>query len=101
MQLITTPVAMCLAGVALCTGAHAGAHGTSSHDQPAPSSRMRAVPVAAKPGEPAHGWQYFADARHGRAVVISPGGDYYYSQGEGLALVYRAASAASTEPAGR
>jgi hypothetical protein len=51
---------------------------------------MQAVAVASQAGEPGHGWQYFRDARRGRAVVISPDGDYYYSRGEGLALVHKA-----------
>lgn len=101
MQLITGQVTMWLAAFALCAGAHAGEHGKLSHEQRAPASRMRVVPVATTPGEPAHGWRYFRDPRHSRAVVISPGGDYYYSHGEGLALVYRAGGGASAEHASR
>ena len=33
-------------------------------------------------------------ARRHRAVVISPDGDYYYSRGKGLELVYKGAGAA-------
>ena len=88
-------------GVALCLAA--AAFGFSSHadDDQRKASRahrqlgsgMQAVAIAAQAGEPGHGWQYFRDARGGRAVVISPGGDYYYSAGKGLALRYRAGSA--------
>jgi hypothetical protein len=55
---------------------------------------MRAVAITAKAGEPGHGWRYFSDARRSRAVVISPSGDYYYSHGEGLQLVFKASAAA-------
>ena len=34
---------------------------------------------------PSHGWRYFSDPAARRAVVISPQGDYYFSQrGKGL-----------------
>lgn len=97
MLITKAHVTMCLAAAATCVGAYAGDHGKPSHDQRARSSRMQPVAVTTKPGEPAHGWQYFSDARHGRAVVISPGGDYYYSQGDGLMLVFQAGSGASAE----
>lgn len=54
------------------------------------NSGMQAVSTDTKSGQPGHGWRYFVDAREGRAVVISPGGDYFYSNGNGLALVYKA-----------
>ena len=57
-------------------------------------SGMQAVAIGTKVGEPSYGWRYFADAHEGRAVVISPGGDYYYSHGEGLMLVFKATTAA-------
>lgn len=50
---------------------------------------MQAVNHTAAAGEPGHGWRYFSDAQAHRAVVISPGGDYYYSHGKGLRLVAR------------
>ena len=55
---------------------------------------MQVVAVSPKAGEPGHGWQYFSDARKARAVVISPNGDYYYSRGDGLQLVYKSAPTA-------
>lgn len=57
-------------------------------------SGMQAVAIVARVGEPAHGWRYFADAAKGRAVVISPSGDYYFSHGKGLKLVFKATTAA-------
>ena len=45
---------------------------------------MQVVANDAGPGQPGHGWQYFSDANAQRAVVISPQGDYYLSQGRGL-----------------
>lgn len=57
-------------------------------------SGMQAVSIGTKVGEPGYGWRYFADAHEGRAVVISPSGDYYYSHGEGLKLVFKATTSA-------
>ena len=57
-------------------------------------SGMKVVAVHPKTGQPGHGWRYFADARETRAVVISPGGEYYYSDGGGLELVYKPVRAA-------
>ena len=48
---------------------------------------MQAVAHHAAPNEPGHGWQYFTDPAARRAVVISPQGDYYLSQGRGLRWV--------------
>lgn len=48
---------------------------------------MQAVPTIAGPGQPGHGWRYFCDPAAGRAVVISPQGEYYLNRGEGLSLV--------------
>ncbi|MDE2612480.1 MAG: hypothetical protein KGL78_03490 [Burkholderiales bacterium] len=48
---------------------------------------MQAVPNNATPQDRAHGWRYFSDPKAGRAVVISPQGDYYLSQGQGLRWV--------------
>lgn len=62
-------------------------------------SDMRVVHVHTKQGQAGHGWRYFADAKEGRAVVISPGGDYFYSEGQGLTLVHKAADAAAQERA--
>lgn len=53
-------------------------------------SCMQEVSIGSEVGQPGHGWRYFSDAHEGRAVVISPGGDYYYSHGDGLTLVFKA-----------
>ena len=54
---------------------------------------MQAIVNPATAGESAYGWRYFADRRKARAVVISPGGDYFYSRGDGLTLVFKASPA--------
>ena len=59
---------------------------------PAPLPRgydrgMKEVLAQAGPGEPGHGWRYFADPEARRAVVISPQGEYFHSRGKGLSLV--------------
>lgn len=80
-----------LIGVAAATAgvtAHADEHRDKARAHHRESSGLQAIAHAAQTGEPGHGWRYFADARHGRAVVISPGGDYFYSRGKGLDLVY-------------
>ena len=48
---------------------------------------MQAVPTNAGPGQPGDGWLYFSHPAADRAVVISPQGAYYFSQGKGLRLV--------------
>jgi len=73
-----------------CTTAGRDAASGSRHA----ASEMRSVAVAAKLGEPSYGWRYFTDEHEGRAVVISPNGSYYYSDGEGLRLVFTASEAA-------
>lgn len=90
----TIGVALCLAAATIGFSSHAGDdHRKSAPDDLRLGSGMQAVAVAAQAGEPGHGWQYFRDARGGRAVVISPSGEYYYSRGKGLALVYKTGAA--------
>lgn len=48
---------------------------------------MLAIANTAGPGQPGHGWLFFSHPAADRAVVISPRGEYYFSQGEGLRLV--------------
>ena len=48
---------------------------------------MQVVRTAARPGQPGHAWRYFSDPAAGRAVVISPQGEYYFNGGKGLSLV--------------
>lgn len=71
-------------------------HGQSRHERPRVADArhagngtkgMQVVPHNAGTDEPGYGWQYFTDPAAGRAVVISPQGDYYYSRGKGLRWV--------------
>lgn len=94
MKLSNISVALYLAAAMTGVSSYAGEHHKESRDKRHQASAMQAVAVMARPGEPAHGWQYFSDARRSRAVVISPNGDYYYSHGEGLELVFKASRAA-------
>lgn len=75
--------------LALVASAAAIAHTRDRHvaDPDHPRHTMLAVPVAAGPGEPGHGWRYFAAADGRRAVVISPDGAYFLSRGDGLRRV--------------
>jgi len=87
-------VSLCLAAAMTSIPSYGGDHRKESRKDRHPRSAMQAVTVATKAGEPGHGWQYFSDARRKRSVVISPGGDYYYSHGDGLAMVFKANPAA-------
>ena len=49
---------------------------------------MQPVANNAAPGQNAWGWRYFSDPQAYRAVVISPAGDYYLSQGSGLRWIH-------------
>ena len=85
---------LCLAAATISFSSYAGGHRKEARDNRHIGSGMQAVSVGAKGGEYGDGWQYFTDARAGRAVVISPSGDYHYSHGEGLKLVFKATIAA-------
>lgn len=87
-------IAVCLTAGVIGAPSYAGEHRKETQAKRQQASSMRAVSVTTRPGEPAHGWQYFSDARATRAVVISASGDYYYSHGEGLELVFKASKAA-------
>ena len=93
MNLSHLGVALCLAA-AMTSTSYAGDHRKESRNDRHHGSAMQAVTVAAKAGEPGHGWQFFSDSRRDRSVVISPSGDYYYGHGEGLEIVFKASSAA-------
>ena len=47
------------------------------------SPNFQVVPNNGQPDDVAYGWQYFSDPRVVRAVVISPVGEYFLSQGNG------------------
>lgn len=94
MKFSNIGVALGIAAATIGLAAHAGDHRKAAKDHRHAASGMQAVAVAPKAGEPGHGWQYFSDARQARAVVISPAGDYYYSRGEGLQLVFKSTSGA-------
>ena len=53
-------------------------------------SGMQAVSNDTMIGQPGYGWRYFVDARKGRAVAISPSGDYFYGHGKAPTLVFKA-----------
>ena len=74
---------LAMLAAAVGTAAFASSDHRRSHD----GAAMHVVPNAAAPGEPGHGWQYFSDSEHSRAVVISPAGEYYFSRGKGLRRV--------------
>lgn len=90
MKLRNIGVALGLAAAVTSMSSYAGDHRKESRENRHHGSAMHAVTVAAKAGEFGHGWQYFSDSRRHRAVVISPSGNYYYSHGEGLELVFKA-----------
>jgi hypothetical protein len=94
MNRSTIGLALCLASAVTSISSYAGDHRKGSRDHRHHGWAMQVVAVAANPGEPGHGWRYFSDLRRSRAVVISPDGNYYYSRGEGLELVYKASAAA-------
>ena len=94
MNLSNIGVALGIAAATMGLAAHAGEHREAAKDHRHAASGIQAVAVSPKAGEPGHGWQYFSDARKARAVVISPHGDYYYSRGDGLQLVYESAPTA-------
>lgn len=82
-----------MAAATLGSVAQAGDHREASKAHRRAAAGMQAVAVSPKAGDPAHGWRYFSDARAIRAVVISPNGEYFYSRGEGLQLVFRPTTA--------
>ncbi len=89
MKLSNIGVTLTLATALVGISSYAGDHRGESKDRRHAAAGMQAIAVSAQPGEPGHGWRYFSDARKARAVVISPNGDYYYSRGDGLQLVFR------------
>ena len=64
-------------------------HRKKARDSHRIGSGMQAIANGAPIGQPGYRWRYFADARKGRAVAINPKGDYFYSDGDGLTLVFK------------
>ena len=93
MNLSTIGVALSLLVAVTALSSCTGADRVESSGNRHADSEMQPVAVAAKLGEPGYGWRYFTDEHEGRAVVISPNGDYYYSDGEGVKLVFTASEA--------
>ena len=94
MKFRSIGVALALTAAMVAVSARTGDHPRESKDRRHAAAGMQAIAVSPKLGEPGHGWQYFSDSRRTRAVVISPTGDYYYSRGEGLLLVFKTPAAA-------
>ena len=94
MKLSNIGVALGIVAATIGIAAHAGDYRIAAKDHRHAASGMQAVATSPKAGAPGHGWQYFSDARKARAVVISPHGDYYFSRGDGLQLVYESAPTA-------
>ena len=63
-----------------------GLHWVAAAQQVEPDSiaPWEAITNAAEAGMPGFGWRYFHEPASPRAVVISPDGHYYLSQGKGL-----------------
>ena len=69
--------------------AHADPHRKEARGGDRNGWSMQEVTHGAQSGQAGYRWRYFADTRQGRAVAISPGGDYFYGHGRGLTLVYK------------
>lgn len=87
----SSSVALVLAVAAALTSmsSYADDHCKDARDSPRVGSGMQAIANDATVGQAGYRWSYFADARKGRGVVISPGGDYFYSDGDELTLVFK------------
>ncbi len=93
MKLSNISVALTLAAAMVGVSAHASDQRRESKDHRHAAAGMQAISVSPKFGEPGHGWLYFSDARKARAVVINPSGDYYYSRGDGMQLIFKSSAA--------
>ena len=83
--------ALGLAAAVATMSSHADGRRESAEHLFRADSKMQVVAHRATPGEPGYGWQYFTEAGEARAVVISPRGDYFYSDGHGLMLAVESA----------
>ena len=90
------PTIPLLLGALLAIGIGSSALASDGEErQQAPQARSQASglqgifnPAAAD--QPGHGWRHYRDADAYRAVVISPQGDYYFSDGDNLRWVAQA-----------
>ncbi|MDO9195231.1 MAG: hypothetical protein Q7U79_01945 [Rhodoferax sp.] len=87
-------VVLSVAATMMSMPSHADDHRKEAGDSHRIDSGMQAVSTDTTIGQPGYGWRYFVDVRKDRAVVINPGGDYFYSHGKGLTLVFKAIGAA-------
>jgi hypothetical protein len=93
MKLANIGVVLGLAACVLSVPAVAGEHRKGMKESQRVEPGMQAVLTNARRGESGFGWRYFTDAREGRAVVISPRGEYFYGDGKGLKLVFGSTAA--------
>jgi hypothetical protein len=92
MSLNATAAALGVVFALTATSSQAGDHQKSTNGKHEAESIMQSVSNNAAVGEPGYRWRYFADPNKHSAVAISPTGDYYYSRGKGLSLIFKGAS---------
>lgn len=80
-------VVLSVAATMMSMPSHADDLRKDTGDNHRTDSGMQAVSTTTAIGQPGYGWRYFVDADKGKAVVISPKGDYFYSHGKGLMRV--------------
>jgi hypothetical protein len=95
MKLSNVAVVLGVAAAMTSMPSHADDHLDEARGNHRSDSGMQAISIDTTIGQPGYGWRYFADARKGRAVAISPSGDYFYSDGhdQGPTLVFKATGA--------
>lgn len=89
MKLISVGGVLAAAMLLTSLSSQAGGARKAPRSDPQHGSSMQVVANGSAAGQPGYRWRYFVDSRRGHAVVISPGGDYFYSRGKGLTLVYK------------
>lgn len=93
-KLGTIGLALGLAAAVTGTSSHADDHRGESTPHRHRAGGLQAISVSPQAGQPGHGWRYYSDAHKARAVVISPAGEYFFSDGAGLRQVFRPSPAA-------
>lgn len=86
-------VVLSVAATMMSMPSHADDPRKKTGDRHRIDSGMQVVSNDTTIGQPGYGWRYFADARNGSAVAISPSGDYFYSDEKGPTLVFKATGA--------